>query len=89
MRADVAAWLDARCVRSPRAWGEADRLHTDFTACGGRLEREAMLAELTTHGRAWLGPAGLVCGVGLLQDWPAEVDAARQARGTGRGHRGG
>ncbi len=48
-----------------------------------------MLAELTTHGRAWLGPAGLVCGVGLLQDWPAEVDAARQARGTGRGHRGG
>ena len=86
VRSEVAAWLDARCVRSPRVWGEAERLHADFTACGGRLERAALVAELTADGRARGGSAGFVCGIGLRQDWGPEDGGARAARERGGRH---
>ena len=84
--ADVATHLDRRCVRSPRVWTEADRLHDDYRAQGGRLDRATYLAALLADGRAWLGPAGLVCGVGLVQDWGPEDGGTRAARERGGHH---
>jgi len=69
--ADVEAHANRRCCRSVRVWQEADALHADYRVHGGHLDRATYLAALTADGSCWLGPAGLVVGIGLVADWPA------------------
>lgn len=84
---DVPAFLAARCCRSPRVWCEADRMHGAYRYWGGRLDQALFGAAVLTAAPAVLGPAGLVVGVGLVEDWPTEDGGTlrRERRGGAPG----
>ncbi len=85
MLADAEAFAVARCCRSPKVWTEADRLHDAYRAWGGRMDRATLMVAMLADRRAWLGPAGLLVGVGLLTDWPP-VDGGTLRRRGGTRH---
>ncbi len=81
--ADVAAYVAKRCCRSPRAWVELDRLHGDYVACGGRLDRAVFLSALLADKRCGELPGGIIACLGLAGDWGAEDNGRRQLRQRG------
>ncbi len=85
MLADAEAFTATRCSRSAKVWTEADRLHDAYRAWGGRMDRATLLVALQADRRCYVGPAGLLVGIGLLVDWPP-LDGGTLRRRGGRRH---
>lgn len=78
---DALAFIAATCCRSPRVWCEADRLHARYRASGGRLTRGAFVASLVADGTVVLSAAGLLVGIGLVDEWPPTDGGSLERRG--------